>query len=96
LEKRQISATKACPLPPVNGFMAENWVNNEKAHKDQVGLKPDFTKTPVLKDGTRCNNQFGIHTRNNVSNKSPLSTKNFIKPVAYAEKVGIKWGKQNN
>ena len=72
--------------------MAEGWINNEKAHKNQTGLKPDFSKTPVQKDGTRASSQFEIHTRQNITHVSPLSTKNFVRPVGNHEKVGAKWG----
>ena len=39
MHERQISVTKAAPLPPVNQFLgAEPWVMNENGFKHSKGL----------------------------------------------------------
>lgn len=55
LQDRQISATKDAPIPPVSTFLVEEYVGNEQAPKALKGLNPDFTRTPLKKDGTQNN-----------------------------------------
>jgi len=52
LHQRQIQATKGAPIPPVSTFLVEEYVANENAPKPLKGLNPDFTRTPLKKDGT--------------------------------------------
>ena len=51
LNSRQIAATKATPIPPISAFAQEEFVN-DTTYKPLKGLKPNYNKTPMMRNGT--------------------------------------------
>lgn len=91
MQKRQIQATKYTPIPPISALALEEFVE-DRSYKPLKDLNPDFSKTPMKKDGTRSELNFQRHTRQGITMQRATSTKVFIKPVSSAEKKGPKWG----
>ena len=78
-------ATKNTPIPPISALALEEFVE-DRTVRPQKGLKPDFTKTPIKKDGTRSDMNFERHTRQGITINRAVSTKVFIQPVNAGEK----------
>lgn len=70
---------KEPPLPPVNQSLGVvPWVMNENVQKPTKHLIPDFSKTPILKDGTHVSKQFNRYSRCGITDEKVVSTKVFI------------------
>jgi hypothetical protein len=66
------------PIPPVSTFLAEEYVANEGAPKALKGLNPDFTRTPLKKDGTQNSSNFYRYSRDGIMQPTATSKKVFI------------------
>jgi hypothetical protein len=66
MQKRQIQATKNTPIPPISALALEEFVE-DRSYKPLKDLNPDFTKTPMKKDGTRSELNFQRHTRQGIT-----------------------------
>jgi hypothetical protein len=70
-------ATKITPNPPISALALEEFVE-DRSYKPLKGLKPDFTKTPLRKDGTQSVVNFSRHTREGITMQKIVSNKVFI------------------
>ncbi len=66
MQKRQIQATKNTPIPPISALALEEFVE-DRSYKPLKDLNPDFSKTPMKKDGTRSELNFQRHTRQGIT-----------------------------
>jgi hypothetical protein len=70
----------------VSTYLAEEYVANENAPKPLKGLNPDYTRTPLKKDGTQTNADFYRYSRDGIMKPSTTSKKLFIQPLKSEEK----------